>query len=292
MKNLDLKALFIGDQAENGDFYEEQLHKLVNEHMGWREDYIPSDMPAITEKDKEKTSFIATKDHILDVIDNLSPKMRSGSIPWQSAGRYWGQMNSETLMPALLAYNFAALLNPNNVALKSSMATSQMEAEVGNDFANLFSFKDGWGHITADGSLANLEGLWYARCFKSIPLAIREVYPDKVSGMTEWQLLNMSVEEIDAAKAASSRSGKFISQLGKWIVPQTKHYSWEKALDISGVGLDQMVAIPVLLLLFFAAVAVLLFYNPSIRFSTILGVIWFTVLRVAFQILKRKKTSA
>lgn len=27
--------------------------------------------------------------------------------------------------------------------------------------------------------------------------------------------------------------------------PQTKHYSWMKALDICGVGLDQMVAIPV-----------------------------------------------
>lgn len=257
MKNLDLKALFVGDKAENGSFYEEQLSRLVNEHMGWREDYIPADMPAITQEDKEKKTFVATKDHVLEVLDDLSQRMRSGSIPWQSAGRYWGQMNSETLMPALLAYNYAILWNPNNVALESSMATSQMEAEVGADFARLFSFKDGWGHIVADGSLANLEGLWYARCFKSIPLAMKEVYPDKVAGMTERQLLNMSVEEIlamvsklssneiDAVKAASSRSGKFISQLGKWIVPQTKHYSWEKALDISGVGLDQMVSIPV-----------------------------------------------
>ena len=34
-------------------------------------------------------------------------------------------------------------------------------------------------------------------------------------------------------------------ELGKWLVPQTKHYSWMKALDICGVGLDQMIAIPV-----------------------------------------------
>lgn len=27
--------------------------------------------------------------------------------------------------------------------------------------------------------------------------------------------------------------------------PSNKHYSWMKALDICGVGLDQMVAIPV-----------------------------------------------
>ncbi|MGQ4823264.1 pyridoxal-dependent decarboxylase, partial [Enterococcus faecalis] len=147
--------------------------------------------------------------------------------------------------------------NPNNVALESSMATSQMEAEVGQDFASLFNMADGWGHITADGSIANLEGLWYARCIKSIPLAVKEILPEKVKNMSEWALLNLSVEEIlemtesftdeemDKVKAASSRRGKNIQKLGKWLVPQTKHYSWMKALDICGVGLDQMVAIPV-----------------------------------------------
>ena len=257
MKNINLKALFIGDKAENGDFYEEQLKKRVSEHLGWRENYIPSDLAAIKEQDKIQPNFVATKEHIIEVLDDLSQRMRAGSVPWQSAGRYWGHMNSETLMPSILAYSFAMLWNPNNVALESSMATSQMEAEVGEDFATLFGFKDGWGHIVADGSLANLEGLWYARCIKSIPLALKEILPDKVEGKTEWDLLNMSVEEIldivgklspdeiDRVKAASSRSGKFINKLGKWIVPQTKHYSWVKALDISGVGLDQMVAIPV-----------------------------------------------
>ena len=67
------------------------------------------------------------------------------------------------------------------------MATSQMEADVGEDFAKLFGFKDGWGHIVADGSLANLEGLWYARCIKSIPLALKEVYPEKVADKSEWR---------------------------------------------------------------------------------------------------------
>ncbi|MGL4547915.1 pyridoxal-dependent decarboxylase, partial [Eubacterium aggregans] len=166
-------------------------------------------------------------------------------------------MNAETLMPSLIAYNYAMLWNGNNVALESSMATYQMEAKVGEDFVNLFSYTDGWGHITHDGSIANLEGIWYARCFKSIPLAMKDVYPEKVVGKSNWELLNLSVEEIlemvcalssdemDTVKAASSRSGKHISDLGKWIVPETKHYSWEKAVDISGVGLDQMVAIHV-----------------------------------------------
>jgi tyrosine decarboxylase len=166
-------------------------------------------------------------------------------------------MNAETLMPSILAYTFAMLWNPNNVALESSMATSQMEAEVGDDLAKLYSFPGGWGHLSADGSLANLEGIWYARCFKSIPLALAETMPHLVDGKTDWELLNMSVEEIlallkqlspddyDIVKAASSRSGRNLARLGKWIVPETKHYSWVKALDIIGIGLDQMIAIPV-----------------------------------------------
>ena len=153
---------------------------MVDEHLGWRENYIPSDMPAISEGDKLTPDYLATRDHMIEVLDEVSQRLRAGSIPWHSAGRYWGQMNAETLMPALLAYNYAMLWNPNNVALESSMATSQMEAEVGQDFASLFNMTDGWGHIAADGSIANLEGLWYARCIKSIPLAVKEVLPEKV----------------------------------------------------------------------------------------------------------------
>ncbi|MFV0559296.1 MAG: tyrosine decarboxylase [Enterococcus sp.] len=257
MKDTDIKAVFIGDKAENGAVYKMLLNKMVDEHLGWRENYLPGDLPAISEADKLTPQFITTRERMMTVLDEVSERMRAGSIPWHSAGRYWGQMNSETLMPSLLAYNFAMLWNPNNVALESSMATSQMEAEVGEDLANLFNMTDGWGHITADGSIANLEGLWYARCIKSIPLAVKEVLPEKVRNKTEWELLNLSVEEtlamietftdeeLDTVKAASSRSGKHIQDLGKWLVPQTKHYSWMKALDICGVGLDQMIAIPV-----------------------------------------------
>ncbi|MEA4854697.1 MAG: tyrosine decarboxylase [Christensenella sp.] len=257
LKPVDLKALFIGDKAENGNYYKEQMNKLMDAHLGWRQDYIPSDMPAISDEDKQQEGFVATTERISSVLDDVNQRLRSGTIPWQSAGRYWGQMNAETLMPSLIAYNYAMLWNSNNVALESSMATSQMEAEVGNDFSNLFNYEDGWGHLTHDGSIANLEGIWYARCFKSIPLAMKDIYPDKVAGKSEWELLNMSVEEIlemvgklssnemDAVKAASSRSGKHIQELGKWIVPQTKHYSWLKAADISGVGLDNMIDIPV-----------------------------------------------
>ena len=257
VEDIDYRALLIGDQAENGGIFKELLGQLVDDHIGWRQNYMPGDRAGISVHDKTLPQYGAGQERMREVIAELSTRLRAGSVPWNSAGRYWGQMNAETLMPAILAYSYAMLWNPNNVALGSSMATSQMEAEVGEDFAKLFGFEGGWGHLCADGSIANLEGLWYARSLKSIPLALAATLPDTVAGKSDWELLNMSVEDIldtlrdltpeqyDQVKAASSRSGKNLNRLGKWIVPETKHYSWLKALDIIGVGLDQMIAIPV-----------------------------------------------
>ncbi|WP_165005716.1 MULTISPECIES: tyrosine decarboxylase [unclassified Enterococcus] len=254
--DLNLNALFIGDKAENGQIYKALLNELVDEHLGWRQNYMPQDMPIITPEEKSSASFEHTVNRTKDVLSEISARMRTHSVPWHNAGRYWGHMNSETLMPSLLAYNFAMLWNGNNVAYESSPATSQMEEEVGMEFAKLMSYKDGWGHIVADGSLANLEGLWYARNIKSLPLAMKEVAPELVAGKSDWELMNLSTEEImnlldsvpekiDDIKAHSARSGKHLEKLGKWLVPQTKHYSWLKAADIIGIGLDQVIPVPV-----------------------------------------------
>ena len=255
-KYTDLNALFIGDKAENGDLYKELLNKLVDEHLGWRKNYITQDKNMISPQEQDSTEFKGTVERMRNVLDELSQRIRTESVPWHSAGRYWGHMNSETLMPSLLAYNYAMLWNGNNVAYESSPATSQMEEEVGHEFASMMGYKNGWGHIVADGSLANLEGLWYARNIKSLPLAMKEVTPELVKGLDEWQLLNMPTKKImdlvsksgnkmDDLKAKSARSGKNLQKLGKWLVPQTKHYSWMKAADIIGIGLDQVVPVPV-----------------------------------------------
>lgn len=253
---LNLDALFIGDKSENADIFKSTMNKLVNAHMGWRLNYMPQDKPLITESDKNSESFQKTNERMQSVLDELSVRLRSNSVPWHSP-RYFGHMNSETLMPSILAYTYAMLWNGNNVAYESSPGTSQMEEEVGQDFAKLNGFKEGWGHISADGSLANMEGLWYARNMKSLPLAMKEIKPELVSGKSDWELMNMSAEEVldllnstdpktaSDIKAHSARAGHNMDKLGKWIVPQTKHYSWLKAADVTGVGLDNVISCPV-----------------------------------------------
>ena len=251
--DTNLKALFLGDKGENVDIYKRIMNRMVDEHVGWRQNYMAQDLPVITPHDRSEESFQHTVNNMEQVFNVLSSRLRTDSLPWHSAGRFWGHMNSETLMPSIIAYNAAMLWNGNNVAYESSPATSKMEEEVGLDFATLMSYKNGWGHIACDGSIANLEGIWYARNFKSAPLAIKEIVPEEVAGKTDWELLNMSVEEVldildqhqdkyDEIKERTARSGKNLEKLGKWIVPQTKHYSWLKSADIIGVGLDQVVA--------------------------------------------------
>ena len=257
-KNIDLNALFLGPKSENKEIFESNLKMLFEDHSQWRKNYHPGDDTIIKAKDKEKQSFNTTKDRMEEVLTELSSKLRAGSVPWHSP-RFLGHMNSETLVPATLGYFAAMLYNGNNVAYESSPATSEMEEEVGADFCRLMSYKKGesWGHICADGSIANLEGLWYARNIASLPLAIKEVAPELVEGKTEWELLNMSVDEIldltdkipeklDKIKDKSARAdASKIQKVGKWLVPQTKHYSWLKAADIIGLGLDNVVAVEV-----------------------------------------------
>lgn len=258
-KGVNLKAVFIGDKAENGQLYKDLLTNLIDQHLGWRQNYMPQDEPGITFADQEEDSYKQTVRKQKEVLSVLSRRMRTDSVPWHSAGRYWGHMCSETLMPALLAYNFATLWNSNNVAFEASPATSLLEEEVGMDLSHLLGFGDkGWGHLTAGGgTTANLEGLWYMRNLKSLPLAIKEVQPELVEGKSEWDLLNMSVkdalnlwrqakeENIEKIKFRTARCGNHISKLGKLIVPMTKHYSWPKAADVLGIGTDNVVPVPI-----------------------------------------------
>lgn len=256
-EDVNLKAMFLGPKSENEDFFEESLLKLFREHAEWRKNYHPEDSNIIKVADEHKESFVISKERLEEVFIELSSKLRAGSVPWHSP-RFLGHMNSETLMPALLGYFAAMLYNGNNVAYESSPATSQMEEDVGEDFCKLVNYNEnGWGHICADGSIANYEGLWYARNLKSIPLAIKEILPELVSEKSEWELLNFSVTEIldlmdksgdklDEIKEHSARGvGEKIHKLGKWLIPETKHYSWLKAGDILGLGVEAVVPVKV-----------------------------------------------
>lgn len=83
---------------------------------------------------------------------------------------YAGQMLKPPHPVAWLGYTIAMLVNSNNHALDGGPDTSAMEKELIRDFIQFFEFPEhSLGHLTASGTIANLEALWIARC----------IHPDK-----------------------------------------------------------------------------------------------------------------
>jgi glutamate/tyrosine decarboxylase-like PLP-dependent enzyme len=58
---------------------------------------------------------------------------------------------------AWAAYATAMLLNPNNHALDGGPATAEMEKEAVAQIAAMFGYEQHLGHLTASGTIANLE---------------------------------------------------------------------------------------------------------------------------------------
>ena len=83
---------------------------------------------------------------------------------------YAGQMLKPPHPVAWLGYTLAMLVNGNNHALDGGPDTSAMEKEVIREFITFFGFPEhSLGHLSASGTIANLEALWIARC----------IHPDK-----------------------------------------------------------------------------------------------------------------
>lgn len=255
---MNINSLFLGSKSENSDVFSSELLKLFDDHSQWRKNFHPEDPEIITENEKNSEDYIKTTNQMKTILTELSSKLRTNMMPWHSP-RYIGHMNSEILMPAILGYFAGVLYNGNNIAYEGAPATSALEEEIGQDFCKLMGYTPniGWGHLTPDGSTANYEAVWYMRNLKSIPFALKKVVPQLVNNKNQWELLNMSISEIldlldkvpdklDEIKKFSARNDDTeIINLGKLIVPETKHYSWLKAADILGVGLNNLITIEI-----------------------------------------------
>jgi glutamate/tyrosine decarboxylase-like PLP-dependent enzyme len=87
----------------------------------------------------------------------------------------------------MLGYFSAMLYNPNNVAFEGSTATTLLELLVGDDICRMLGYTIAaggdrvrpWGHITCDGTVANIEAIWSARNLKLYPLAIKAALLDE-----------------------------------------------------------------------------------------------------------------
>jgi glutamate/tyrosine decarboxylase-like PLP-dependent enzyme len=96
-----------------------------------------------------------------EAIDELVDRL-ADTYPYGSP-RYAGQMLKPPHAVARAAYATAMALNPNNHALDGGPATARMERETVAALAGMVGFERHLGHLSASGTIANLEALWVAR---------------------------------------------------------------------------------------------------------------------------------
>jgi glutamate/tyrosine decarboxylase-like PLP-dependent enzyme len=96
-----------------------------------------------------------------EALDELASRLRN-TYPYPDP-HYAGQMLKPPSAIAWAAYATAMLLNPNNHALDGGPATAEMEKEAVSQIAAMFGHSQHLGHLTASGTIANLEALWVAR---------------------------------------------------------------------------------------------------------------------------------
>lgn len=149
-----------------------------------RRKLYPDDPPYVTDAIKNSPEYRQAVDLLGSTLASLVEQL-AGSTPFYSY-RWNSHMNWDITLPGALGYLAAMLLNPNNVAAEASPVTTPLEMEVGNDLCRLLGYPVSgqhardlrpdeitpWGHITCDGTVANIESMWAARNLKLFPVAL------------------------------------------------------------------------------------------------------------------------
>jgi glutamate/tyrosine decarboxylase-like PLP-dependent enzyme len=207
-----LSPFFLGAYAENNDVVENLLVEFVRDHIYWRRNFHPEDVPPITPYMTNQDEYKNSLAKVRLELHNLTAKLKR-SVPFFNP-RYIGHMSSDLMLPGLLAQLITVFYNPNNITGESGEVTLQMELEVGNQFARLFGYNTeknkypcAWGHLTSGGTIANYESLWNFRAAKYYPVAIVKALKSlelnvKLSSFKSpmeyscWELINFSIDQV------------------------------------------------------------------------------------------------
>ena len=187
------EAWFLGPKAENDDVLLSLIVQAVAQHCAFRRSFHPQDPPHISDSVKQSSEYHEAVGQLNALALTLFEQMRH-SVPFASM-RYQGHMLWDQALPAVVGYVAALLYNQNNVAAEASPLTTWLEINVGNDLCRMLGFsvprQSGansssqagtivpWGHITCDGSVANIESLWAARNAKFFALALRRALAER-----------------------------------------------------------------------------------------------------------------
>jgi glutamate/tyrosine decarboxylase-like PLP-dependent enzyme len=218
---------FLGPKAENAELLMRLVERAMRGPIEDRRAYHPSDPTWVTQTTKGTPAYKAGVEGLEKALDDLVEQL-CGSVPFYSY-RYQAHMLWDTSLPAVLGYLAAVLFNQNNVAAEASPVTTLLEQEVGRDLCAMLGYAvhpvsgapspgtpPPWGHITCDGSVANIESMWAARNLKYFPVSLAAAleHDDRLKDargllahladgrsarlvdLDPWERLNLGVDEI------------------------------------------------------------------------------------------------
>ncbi|MFE8968360.1 pyridoxal phosphate-dependent decarboxylase family protein [Streptomyces albogriseolus] len=172
-----LAAWFLGPMAENRQVLTELINDALDKHCGDRKNFYPDDPEYVSDEIKRSQAYQDSVEALRLEHTKLLERLE-GSVPFFSY-RYQAHMLWDHTLPSIAGYFAAMLYNQNNVAAEASPVTTRLEEEVGLDLCRLLGYDEArtptpWGHLTCDGTVANLEALWSARNLMYYPLAVAE----------------------------------------------------------------------------------------------------------------------
>ncbi len=134
--------------------FDAHLAQVLEAHRAWEGSFVPFETDGTTRVEPAVLSAAVTE---------LCARLQENYPHFHPL--YAGQMLKPPHPAAVVGYVAAMLVNPNNHALDGGRATAAMEKETVSEIAAMFGYQgDGFlGHLTASGTIANLEALWIAR---------------------------------------------------------------------------------------------------------------------------------
>jgi len=248
---IAVKSFFLGPNAENQAWIENELTGIFKSWFAWRQLKNSGDGSVISESDKHVAEFIAQQERTREVLKEVTRRFES-EIP-KFSPRYVGHMFSEISMPALLGHIITLLHNPNNISPEASKVGTQIEKEAIGALASLVGYPDGAGHFTSGGTVANFEFLFRARerlaLWLAAGLASGQKNPAHASLMgwdryesarsrlkhEDVERLNFLNHPFQVQRAIQTATGREFNG-PVLFVPSSKHYSWPKAMHYLGLG--------------------------------------------------------
>ncbi|KAF4971311.1 hypothetical protein FSARC_1830 [Fusarium sarcochroum] len=171
-------AYFIGPKGSNLPDFRANINTILDELLTARQSYYPEDQAFISKEYRRSPVFLKARSDLRLATEKVAQLLGEHSAPFWSP-RYEAHMCTDLTMSSLLGYFMTMLYNPNNVALEASPMTTLVELRVGQQLCKLFGYNIdaqkspvSWGHITCDGTIANLESIWvgtYSDHFSNMP---------------------------------------------------------------------------------------------------------------------------